>query len=281
MINNPISLLIPKAIQPHKPLFIYLPGMDGTGKLLNTQADKLAQSFDLRCLSIPSDDLSDWQTLTSKTIDLIKQETALSSSRPVYICGESFGGCLALKVTVAATNIVRRLILVNPASSFNQRPLLGLGVNLIPWLPDYIHRTSALGLLPFLAELSQINKPERRALIEAMRLLPPKVVSWRLSLLRDFKFTQQELSNIEQPTLIIAGGADKLLPSVEEAKRLVKTLPQGKMTTLPKSGHACLLEAETNLHNILAKNNFLESKQLVGAICESSLQFITKQKNLE
>lgn len=265
MINNSISLLIPKAIQPHKPLFIYLPGMDGTGKLLTTQADKLAQSFDLRCLSIPSDDLSNWNTLTSKTIDLIKQETTLSPPRQVYLCGESFGGCLALKVSVAAPKIVQRLILVNPASSFNQRPFLGLGVNLLPLIPDYIHRTSALGLLPFLAELSRINKSEHRALIQAMRLLTPKVVSWRLSLLRDFIFTQQELTHIEQPTLIIAGGADKLLPSLEEAQRLVKTLPQGKITTLPKSGHACLLEAETDLNDILAQNNFLESKRLVGA----------------
>ncbi len=264
MINkNEISFLLPKPIQPEKPLFVYLPGMDGTGVLLTNQADELSQSFDLRCLSIPSNDLSDWNTLTSKTIDLIKQEIARSSSRPVYLCGESFGGCLALEVAVAAPHIVQRLILVNPASCFNQRPFLGWGVNLIPWIPDYIHRTSALGLLPFLAELSRIKLPERRALIEAMRLLPQKVVSWRLSLLRDFNLTKQELKNIKQPTLIIAGGADKLLPSVEEAQRLVKTLPQGKVITLPKSGHACLIEAETNLHDILAQNNFLELDRLV------------------
>ena len=255
-----ISFLQPKPIQPEKPLFIYLPGMDGTGGLFTTQADDLAQMFDLRCLSIPSDDLSDWNILAYKTIALIKQEIAITSQRPVYLCGESFGGCLALKATLTAPEIIQRLILVNPASSFNQRPLLSLGVNLIPWLPNPLHQTSAIGLLPFLAELSRMAKQERRALLQAMRSLPQKVVSWRLSLLRDFMVSHQELNQIKQPSLIIAGGADKLLPSVEEAKRLVQSLPKAKATVLPQSGHACLLETETNLYAILKRHNFLATK---------------------
>ena len=259
-----ISFLLPKPIQPEKPLFIYLPGMDGTGELLSTQADKLAQFFDLRCLFIPPDDLSTWQTLTEGIIDLIKQEIALTPRRLVYLCGESFGGCLALQATLSASEIIQRLILVNPASSFNQRPFLGLGVNLLPLIPDPIHRSSAIGLLPFLAELSRINKQERRALLQAMRSLPAKVVSWRLSLLRDFMVSQQELANIKQPTLILAGGADKLLPSIEEAQRLVQVLPQGKVVVLTKSGHACLLEADTNLYDILDKNNFLVTKEPIA-----------------
>ncbi len=264
MINkDKISFLLPKPIQPEKPLFVYLPGMDGTGKLLTNQADELSQSFDLRCLSIPSNDLSDWNTLTKTTIDLIEQEITRSSSRPVYLCGESFGGCLALKTTVTAPQIVKRLILINPASSFNQRPLLGLGINLIPWIPSSIHQTSAIGLLPFLAELSRMKKPERRALLQAMRSLPQQVVSWRLSLLKDFMVSDRELNRIKQPTLIIAGGADRLLPSIEEAQNLLKTLPQAQMKVLPQSGHACLLEAETNLCDILAENNFLDRKSVV------------------
>ncbi|MDJ0687037.1 MAG: alpha/beta hydrolase [Xenococcaceae cyanobacterium MO_188.B32] len=261
MINkNEISFLLPKPIQPEKPLFVYLPGMDGTGVLLTNQADELSQSFDLRCLSIPSNDLSDWDTLANKTRDLIEQEITRSPSRPVYLCGESFGGCLALKTTVTAPQIVKRLILVNPASSFNQRPILGLGINLISWVPSYIHQTSAIGLLPFLAELSRMRKPERRALLQAMRSLPQKVVSWRLSLLKDFMVSKQELTSLKQPTLIIAGGADRLLPSVEEAQNLLKILPQAQMKVLPQSGHACLLEAETNLYEILSENNFLDRK---------------------
>ena len=264
MINHhQIGFLMPEASQPNKPLFIYLPGMDGTGKLLTTQADKLAQSFDLRCLFIPSDDLSDWKTLANDIKDLIKQETKISSSRPIYLCGESFGGSLALKIALAAPELVQKLILVNPASSFNQRPLLSLGINIIPWLPDYIHRTSAIGLLPFLAELSRVKSPERRALLQAMRSLPQEVISWRLSLLKEFNVSPPELANIEQPTLIIAGGADKLLPSVEEARHLVEILPQGQMTILPHSGHACLLETDTDLHEILSEHNFLERKQVV------------------
>ncbi|MDJ0633353.1 MAG: alpha/beta hydrolase [Xenococcaceae cyanobacterium MO_188.B29] len=264
MINkNEICFLRPRLVQPTKPLFVYLPGMDGTGELLTTQTNKLAQTFDLCCLSIPAYDLSDWDTLSNKTTDLIQQEIATLPSRMVYLCGESFGGSLALRISLAAPELSQRLILVNPASSFHQRPILSLGINLIPWLPSYIHKTSAIGLLPFLAELSRIETKERRALLQAMRSLPQEVVSWRLSLLQSFVVSEQELTSIKQPTLVVAGGADKLLPSVEEANRLVKALPQGQMTILPQSGHACLLEAETNLYEILGQNNFLESKQFV------------------
>uniref|UniRef100_A0ACD5GWX7 Uncharacterized protein n=1 Tax=Desertifilum tharense IPPAS B-1220 TaxID=1781255 RepID=A0ACD5GWX7_9CYAN len=46
-------LLAPSQIQPHLPLFIFLPGMDGTGQLLRSQTSSLEQAFDVRCLAIP------------------------------------------------------------------------------------------------------------------------------------------------------------------------------------------------------------------------------------
>ena len=45
------------------PLFIFLPGMDGTGELLYLQTEDLQHSFDLRCLVIPSSDTSSWEQL--------------------------------------------------------------------------------------------------------------------------------------------------------------------------------------------------------------------------
>jgi pimeloyl-ACP methyl ester carboxylesterase len=78
-------------------------------------------------------------------------------------------------------------------------------------------------------------------------------------LLQNFKPCEQSLTRLTQPTLIIAGGSDRLLPSLEEAQRLVSLIPHAEMTVLPFSGHACLLETQTNLYAILEKHNFIEN----------------------
>lgn len=256
--QTPMRLLAPQQIKKDLPLLIYLPGMDGTGELFYRQIKELDSFFSIRCLSIPRHDRSNWHQLTEGTIKLIKKEIKENSlSQGVYLCGESFGGCLALKVALSAPKLVEKMILINPASSFNKRPWLSLGVELTQWIPDFIHQNSTLGFLPFLAALNRIERPDRQALLKAMQSVPKEVVSWRISLLRDFQVKQQALKSLTQPILTIASHKDQLLPSVEEGKELVSHFVQGDLTILPNSGHACLLETEVNLGKMLHKQDFL------------------------
>ena len=258
--QSSVDFIDPRKINRDAPLFVYLPGMDGTGKLLQTQSDRLAANFDLRCLSIRTDNYSTWEDLAGDTVRLIESELTQKTNREVYLCGESFGGCLALKTALTAPSLIDKLILVNPASCFNQLPLLSWGVNISPWLPTWVHRYSAAGLLPFLVRLNKINDCDRDRLIESMKSVPPQVVSWRLSLLRDFKVTEEQLRSLNIPSLIIAGAADGLLPSVKEAQKLKALLPNAKSIVLPQSGHACLLETGINLYQILVKQNFISAR---------------------
>ena len=55
--------------------------------------------------------------------------------RPVYLLGESFGGLLALAVAAAKTDLVDRLVLVNPATSYEASVWPRLGPVLAK-LPD-------------------------------------------------------------------------------------------------------------------------------------------------
>jgi pimeloyl-ACP methyl ester carboxylesterase len=252
-----LHFLPPKQINRERPLLIYIPGMDGTGSLFQFQADSLAADFDLRCLSIPIRNTEGWLNLAAETAELIKSELAYNRERLVYVCGESFGGCLALKTALTAPSLIQRLILVNPASSFNQNPIFSLGANAMNLIPNWVYAYSTLGFLPFLAQLDRIEYRYSHALLKAMQTLPPQLVSHRLSLLQNFQVSNTELKNLKIITLLIAGGSDRLLPSVAEAKRLISLLPKAKMMVLPHSGHACLLETETNLYNILAEQGFL------------------------
>jgi pimeloyl-ACP methyl ester carboxylesterase len=249
--------LTPKRLQPQYPLFVFLPGMDGTGQLLRSQTAGLEIGFDVRCLAIPRDDLTSWDVLTEHLLNLIYAELEKRTEQSVYLCGESFGGCLAQKVALAEPQLFERIILVNPASSFHLQPWLNWTTQFTHLVPSSLYEVGALGLLPFLAALGRISKSDRQELLKTMRSVPPETVLWRLSLLREFDVDQRQLGRLHQPVLVIASAEDRLLPSMSEAKRLVKILPNSKMVVLPHSGHACLLETDINLYNIMKANNFL------------------------
>ncbi|KEI66358.1 alpha/beta fold hydrolase [Planktothrix agardhii] len=246
-----MNFLKPTAPRPDLPLFLFFPGMDGTGQLFTVQIPRLMDAFEIRCLTIPQTDQSNWETLVKKTIDLIEIERKTNPKREIYLCGESFGGCLALLVAIFAPHWFSRLILVNPASSIKQQPWLQWGSYLTQWLPDWFYPSSIVGLLPFLGALGRIEASERQALLTAMKSVPQGTSVWRLELLRLFKPSKSDLNRVNIPVLVIASGADRLLPSVLEARFLTQTLPNAQMVVLPDSGHACLLERDTDLYTII------------------------------
>jgi len=252
--------LTPKRLRPEYPLFVYLPGMDGTGQLLRSQTAGLEVGFDVRCFAIPRKDLNSWDVLTNSVLDLIHTELEKSSHRSVYLCGESFGGCLAMKVAIKAPQLFKRIILINPASAFQLRPLLNWASQITYLVPSGLYDVGALGLLPFLASLPRISRSDRHELLRTMRSVPPETVHWRLSLLREFEIDEEKLRRLKQPVLLIAGGSDRLLPSVTEAKRLGNIIPNTEIVVLQNCGHACLLEQDINLYEILKTNDFLESQ---------------------
>jgi pimeloyl-ACP methyl ester carboxylesterase len=256
------------------PLFVFLPGMDGTGQLLRSQTQGLETAFDVRCLAIPPDDSTSWEDLADLVLTLIAEELKKRPSRSVYLCGESFGGCLALKVALKSPHLFDRIILVNPATSFNQRPWLIWGAQLVPFLPEFFYGLSTLAMLPLFADLSRIAARDRRALLKAMNSVPPQTVHWRVSMVSEFDVDQTQLGRLTQPVLIIAGAADRMLPSVLEAERLVNCLPTSQMVVLPDSGHVCLLEREINLFEILKSQNFVAL-----ADCQNNSQLTHDQFN--
>ncbi|MBR8832056.1 MAG: putative aminoacrylate hydrolase RutD [Chroococcopsis gigantea SAG 12.99] len=255
--KSPINWYCPSKPRPLSPLFLFVPGMDGTGKLYQRQVRTLSPHFDLRCLMISPDDLSDWDKLADRVILLLQESR---KDQGVYLCGESFGGCLALQIVLKAPELVDKLILVNSASSFNNRPILSWGIEITRAMPDFLHYSSTLALLPFLAALNKILPDDRKALLQAMQSVPPVTVSWRLSMLRNFCPLPSALHRVDVDTLVIASEADRLLPSVEEGRNLVQRLPKAQLMILPDSGHTCLLEDDIDLAQILADYNFFPHK---------------------
>lgn len=238
-----------------RPLFVFLPGMDGSGALLRPQVAGLSSSYAIRSLSIPPDDLTGWDGLTEQVGTLIRLEQLQHPGRPITVCGESFGGCLALKLITRFPDLCDQLILVNPASSAQRQPWISACSSLTQLLPTSLYYLSTLSLCDLLIATHRVSRPARQQLLAAMQAVRPKSAAWRLSLLRQFRLDDLPLERVRQPVLILASGADSLLPSEREAKRLARYLPNATTCVLPDSGHACLLESQLSLSAILQSHD--------------------------
>lgn len=261
-----LHLRRPVGTRPNLPLFVYLPGMDGTGELLHRQMEALSQAFDLRCLTIPKSDRSDWDTLADKVLHLIQHERSRARfapwrERPIYLCGESFGGCLALWIAQKYPTAFDSLIVVNPAVAIHRRLWIDRLAMVTGLLPRVVYATACVNALPLLAELPYVDPDDRRSLLSAMQSIPQDTVAWRMLMLAQFRLIPEALMQVHRPTLLVASRGDRLLPSYTEAHLLSQLMPQAHIHILPHSGHACLIEKEVNLYQILAANGFLPAVQ--------------------
>ncbi len=249
MSRHLISFLTPHLVQPHLPLLVLFPGMDGTGKLFHKQLAGLVDRFDIRCLSIPTNDLTGWTGLIDRAVSLIISE--LTRGQALYLCGESFGACFAMQVAQQLGTKINKLTLINPASSFARQPLLAAGSALSGLFPDALYSLSAMILVNFLIDGDRVDATERQSLIDAILSVHPQTAAWRLNLLRQFPIDSIVSKLTDIPTLLIAGGLDRLLPSSLEISILSQLLPNSKTLLLPTSGHACLLERDIHLSDLL------------------------------
>ncbi|MEM8612918.1 MAG: alpha/beta hydrolase, partial [Cyanobacteria bacterium P01_H01_bin.105] len=131
-----IHLSAVSEVRRHLPLLVFLPGMDGSDLSLRQQSEGLTSVFDVRCLCIPKNDMTDWRGLGTNLIELVTKEKKYQPDRPIYLCGESFGACLALTAIRHCPHLFDRLILINPASSFSRQIWSFLGASVVKWLPS-------------------------------------------------------------------------------------------------------------------------------------------------
>ncbi|MBV9388982.1 MAG: alpha/beta hydrolase [Chroococcidiopsidaceae cyanobacterium CP_BM_ER_R8_30] len=248
----------PGKSNPDAPLFVFLPGMDETGKeLMRLQTASLEPAFDVRCFVIPPKDLTTWDKLAENVIALTQAELEKGPRTSIYLGSESFGGCIALKVAVRVPQLFNRIVLINSASSFHRVPWLNLGSLLFPWVPTFAYNISSFTALPFLAPLHRLSPAAREGLLKSVRSAPKKTANQRLTLMREFDIDENQLFQLTQPVLLIASQEDRILPSQAEAQRLAKIFPNARIVTLPHSGHACLVEADVNLLEIMKAEHFL------------------------
>lgn len=123
--NNSKSVVFHQIASSHsytKPLLIYLPGLDAAGISAYSQFPSLAGSFELWRMTVDKDDCkTTFLDLTNAVVSFINDMvSAAANDRPIVLVGESFGGLLAPAVALRVQHKLSGLVLVNPATSFDQ-----------------------------------------------------------------------------------------------------------------------------------------------------------------
>jgi pimeloyl-ACP methyl ester carboxylesterase len=281
---------MPLAGRSSLPMMLYLPGIDGTGLAAQRQFETILARFDLITLVTPPEDRTDFSTLVDIVVKFLKEEVPLHSpTRPIYILGESFGGVLALAVGAAAPHLVDRLILVNPATSFEDSlwpligpllpnvpsqayqalpialaPLLGNPVNLLSAALDSTDETSSLG-----DRLNAVVRGAAQLLSQLpllADLLPPETLAWKLKLLQEGCVEVAPLlGQVPQRVLLIVGDQDLLIPSKEEGPRLQRALPRAHLRVEKGRSHALLQEGGVDLVSIMDQEGALVWRRRMSA----------------
>uniref|UniRef100_A0A7N0T502 Uncharacterized protein n=2 Tax=Kalanchoe fedtschenkoi TaxID=63787 RepID=A0A7N0T502_KALFE len=256
------------------PTLLYLPGIDGTGLGLILHHKSLGKFFQVRCLHIPVADRTPFEGLVNLVEDGVKLEHAKSPGRPIYLVGDSVGGCIALSVAARNPNIDLVVILVNPATSLARSQLL----NLLPILKD-LHLPEELhSIIPCLigfltgdpVKMAMVNLKSHNCLGMAMKeyyesfcfllprvhnladIVPLETLIWKIRLLQTAAGdTNSRLHDVVAEVLILASCKDHIIPSKDEAKRLVSLIPGCRVRYFKDNGHSLLLETGVDLMTVI------------------------------
>ncbi|XXG79310.1 hypothetical protein AAC387_Pa09g0411 [Persea americana] len=245
------------------PLLLFLPGLDGVGLGLILHHKSLGKVFEVRCMHIPVHDRTPFEGLLKLVEETVRLEHSASPDTPIYLVGDSFGGCLALAVAARNPTIDLILILSNPATSFGKSQLHSFSP-ILEALPEELH-TAVPYLLSFimgdpvkmgmasvekelppsqaLDQLSRSLTSMRQRLSGVADIMPKVTLLWKLKLLKSAAlYANSRLHAVKAEVLVLASGKDNMIPSRDEAERLLNSLQNCKIRLFKDNGHTLLLE---------------------------------------
>ncbi|KAJ4968507.1 hypothetical protein NE237_015208 [Protea cynaroides] len=254
------------------PILLFLPGMDGVGLGLLLHHKSLGRVFEVRCMHIPIYDRTPFEGLVKFVENMVVLEHSFSPNKPIYLVGDSFGGCLALAVAARNPAIDLVLVLVNPATSFGKSQLQPL-FPIMEALPNELHITVPY-LLSFVmgdpVKMALVNVeyglPPAQKLEQLLRnltsflprlsgladIMPKETLLWKMKLLKTgAAYANSRLHAVRAEVLLLASGKDNMLPSRPEAQRLSTLLQNCQVRYFKDNGHTLLLEDGINLLSVI------------------------------
>jgi pimeloyl-ACP methyl ester carboxylesterase len=220
---------------------IYLPGLDGTGRLLHRQP-RLHARYDVHCVGYPQEDRHTYA-------DLVACAAApLEKAGPGVVLAESFGGAVALMLTLQRPELVRRLVLVNTFAYFPRRALIGLFAWLgrfFPPMPGHPATRPVRGIFFF---SPAIPSEDRTQWWERTADVPLNAYGHRFQLIGGLDL-RPRLSEVRTPALVLAAPDDRVVP-VCAGRALARRLPNARLIN-SRVGHAALIHPQVDVAELL------------------------------
>ncbi|KAF8013085.1 hypothetical protein BT93_I1071 [Corymbia citriodora subsp. variegata] len=199
--------------------------------------------FEVQCLHIPVMDRTSFRDLVKIVERTVRLENARFPDRPIYIVGESLGGCLALAVAERNPEIDLLLILANPATSFNKSQIQAP----LPFLAFMLEQLQLS--YPFILSLMADSWQNLHVLAD---ILPKETLLWKLQMLESASaYTNSRIHAVKAETLLLTSGKDRLLPSQAEGARLNDILQRSQIRKFDDCGHFLFLEDGFDLVTII------------------------------
>lgn len=223
------------------PTVVMVPGLDGTALLFYRQVPLLAERFNVAAYPLPDDPDMTMDDLVEDLHELIGQV----ASTEVILCGESFGGALAMSYALARPSSLAGLVIINSFPRIRDRlslRLAPLALRLVPW--------GAMALVRRFTE-SRLHsphvKPEDLAEFhQRAKAIGREGYIRRLEILAGYDI-RDRLNGISVPTLLLASDHDQLVASVDEAAFMAERIPDAEMRVLEGYGHICLINHDLDL----------------------------------
>lgn len=212
---------------------VYLPGIDGTGRLLFRQ-ERLNAQFAPRCVSYPQDDRHTYADLVKLGVG------ALEETGPGTLLAESFGGAVALMVALERPDLVRRLVLVNTFARYPRRLFIDVGGLFGPWLPNRPSHPLSRPVRGFFFFGPGVPKALQTEWWDRTADVPMRAYGHRCRLLRDVDLLPR-LSEIRVPAVVYASSNDWVVPAAA-GRLLARRLPRARLLESHAAGHAALID---------------------------------------
>lgn len=230
------------------PAFVYVSGLEGTGKLFYKQAADLARDHTVLTFALRGAGRYSMSALIEDLRWIIRD----AGGGRATVLGESFGGLITMAAALAHPEIFERMILVNTFAHFAERARINFGVALFSVMPYALlkaYRTRATRSTLFGED---VGEEDRRLFREHTRVVPRAGYVSRLRIIRDTDL-RSHLSRINIPALVVAGTADRFLDSVGAAKALAAGLPRAKLKLIEGAGHTPLLSDRVRVREWLGE----------------------------
>ncbi len=222
-----------------RPRLVYLPGIDGTGRLLHRQP-RLFAAYEVRCVKYPQDKPQTYEELADAAAAQLREGGC--------VLAESFGGAVALTLAMRYPHLVHRLILVNTFAWYPRQPLirlLALFGRFAPNRPASKHGRNIRGRIVFGA---RVPADERQAWWDLTADVPLRAYGRRLRMIAGLDL-RSYLSAIRVPAIVFVSTDDRVVPPCA-GRLLASRLPLAKLITR-RAGHAALIDPCVDIADML------------------------------